>query len=224
MNETIFLSLLASAMGAFAGAGIILLIDNRRRQDDILGTANVAIASTVTLLGKLLNFKKDNAFPALADAEDLEQRVAVSDPIVVFKPQLWPETEFASGLLHSKLFEYAAKELDLIQLIKMLDYNLTELTFLIRQRNALIRRMNVLQGEGDAPPEDDLQLYIKYCQMISRNTDENLFFLDKGIEKIRRAAAALLPKRLHKGIADVGLRPETQPLMPKKDLIKGLFK
>jgi hypothetical protein len=70
-------------------------------------------------------------------------------------------------------------------------------------------------------PAEGLKLYIKYTNLIARNTDENLFFLDKTIEKIRAAARKLLPKKLHRGIADVGLAAETQTLMPPKDLIKG---
>lgn len=226
-SETIAV-LIASAssagFGAFLGAGAILRLQERRRDDDILGTTNVAIASSVALLGKMINFKKDLTFPALSEAEDLQQRIAVSDPIVVFRPALWPETEFTLGLPNGKLFEYAAKELDVIQLVKMLEFNLTELSFMIRQRNALIRRMNVLQGGDENPPTDDLQLYIKYAELIARNTDENLFFLDRSIEKIRQAAQKLLPPRLHSGIADVGLRPETAPLMPAKDFIKGFVR
>lgn len=220
-------SAIGSALGAYAGAGAIFSLQKRQRHSDIEAMANVSIASMIALLGKLINFKKDNAFPAQQEAAELEEvlaslsTAAIEKPKTALKLDLWAETSFTLMFPENKIFELALKELDIIQLIRMLEFNLCELDHYIRQRNTLIRQLYAGQTQKGVMPAEGLKLYIKYTNLIARNTDENLFFLDKTIEKIRAAARKLLPKKLHRGIADVGLAAETQTLMPPKDLIKG---
>lgn len=230
-NKSLLMVLLTSAIGsgfgAWFGARAIMALARGSKQDDIQATANTAIAAMVALLGKLINFKKDLAFKAQAEAQDLSETLSGGkDGIgtLSIRLELWPEIPFALLLPTEKLIEYANHELDVIQLLKMLDYNLVELTHMVRQRNELIRQMNQHQAAKGALPLDGLKLYIRYAADIARNTDENLFFLDRAIEKTRDAARALLPRKLHSGIADVGLRPETEPLMPPRDFIKGVVK
>ena len=138
---------------------------------------------------------------------------------VSIKLELWPEVPFALTLPNEKIYAYAGRELDVVQLLKTLEFNLFELRHLIAQRNELIRSMNAHQASKGVLPPDGLQLYLKYAKDIAHNTDENLFFIDKAIETVRVAAKKLLPKSMHSVIADVGLRPETQPLMPPKDFL-----
>jgi hypothetical protein len=192
-----------------------------------LSTANVSIAALIALLGKLINFKKDLAKPADADAQALETSFAAEKPETTHlsvRLELWPEIPFAAQLPHERLLAQAGEELDLVQLLKMLDYNLAELVHLVKSRNELIRRMNAHQSEKGALPHDGLKLYIRYAHDIARTVDENLFFADRAIDRVRDAARRLLPARLHGAIADVGLKPETTALMPPKDLIKGFVK
>lgn len=226
----ILTSAIGSGFGAWFGARAILSREKRTVVQDIETTANITIAYLITLLGKLMNFKKDRAFPAQSEAETLGNVIAnmtrgESDKnSVSIKLELWPELPFDFKLPNDKIFTYAGREPDVIQLLKMLDHNLCELSFLIRQRNALIVQMNAVQATKGTLPMDGLQLYLTYSESIARNTDENLFFIDKAIGKVRVAVCKLLPKSRWRNIADVGLRPETGPLMPPADYIKGWIK
>lgn len=223
-------SAIGSGFGAWFGARVILLRADKGRNADIQSTANVAIALLIALLGKLINFKKDLAFPAQAEAETLAVVLAeiaagtAEKNKLSIKLELWPETPLALRLPNDKIYEYAGRELDVVQVMKALEYNLAELSHLIMQRNTLIRQMNAHQASKGVLPPDGLQLYMRYAGDIARNTDENLFFIDRAIEKIRSAAKKILPRKMHGGIADIPLRPEVQPLMPPRDFIKGWVK
>ena len=228
-NKALLLGLATSALGsgfgAWFGAQAILTLQDRGRARDIQSTANISIAALVALLGKLINFKKDLVVPAQADAKLLGDIFAAPAPQpaqVGVKLELWPEVPFELRLPHEALMAGAGDALDLIQLLKMLDYNLSELSHMLHQRNALIRQMNAHQAAHGSLPTDGMKLYLRYANEISRNVDENLFFIDRGIVKVRDAARKRLPGSMHRGIADVGLKPETAPLMPPKDLIKGM--
>ncbi len=230
-NKALLLPLATSAVGAgfgaWFGARAAVKLSEKNRAADIQATVNVAIATMISLLGKLINFKKDLVAPAQGEAEALGatlENAKGEKGKVSIKLELWPETPFALRLPNDRLFEYAGHELDLIQLLKMLEYSLYELSHLVRQRNELIRQMNQHQAAKGALPVDGLNLYIRYAAELARNVDENLFFLDRGIEKTRATAHKLLPKRLHSGIAEIGMRPETETLMPPRDLIKGWVK
>lgn len=230
-NKALLLPFAASAVGAgfgaWFGARAILSQSEKDRAAEIQSSVNTAIAVMIALLGKLINFKKDLVFPAQGEAGTLAatlENAKGEKGKVSIKLELWPEIPFALRLPGDRLLEYAGKELDLIQLVKMLDYNLCELSHLVRQRNELIRQMNLHQAARGALPVDGLNLYIRYSSEIARNVDENLFFLDRGIEKARAAAMKLLPRRMHGGIAAIDLRPETEPLMPPRDLIRGWVK
>lgn len=225
----LFTSMVGSGFGAWFGARAILLREDRNRNADILSVSNIAIASLAALLGKLINFKKDLAFPAAAEAESLSELLSDAQKgtergKMSIKIELWPEAPFALSLPNDRLYEYAGKELAVVQLMKMLECNLAELSHLVSERNGLIRQMNAHQAAKGVLPVDGLQLYMKHASEIARNVDENLFFIDRVIEKIRSAAVKSLPKRLHGGIAELPLRPETQPLMPPADFIRGLVK
>lgn len=214
-----------AGFGAWFGARAAVKPQLQAREADIQATVNVAIASMVALLGKLINFKRDLSAPAEQETRQLGEALARADKgKISIKLELWPEIPFALRLPNERLFEYAGSELDLIQLLKTLDFSLHELAHLVAQRNELIRGMNQHQAVKGALPVDGLNLYARYASEISRNVDENLFFLDRGIEKTRDAAKRLLPKRLHNTIAEIGLRPETSALMPPGDLIKGWVK
>ncbi|TAL36493.1 MAG: hypothetical protein EPN97_06210 [Alphaproteobacteria bacterium] len=220
-------SAIGSGFGAWFGARAIITAGERRARRDIQGVANVSIAAFVALLGKLINFKRDLVAPAQAAATALDNMMQSPDPEkghVGINLELWPELPFELRLSHEKLFAQAGEELDVVQLVKMLDYNLAELSHLVRQRNALIRQMNEHQAAKGALPADGVKLYLRYAAELSRNVDENLFFLDRAIVKVREAAMKLLPDSLRRGVADVGLKPEAAPLMPPKDLIKSMAK
>lgn len=223
-------SAIGAGFGAWFGARAIFMHEERKRERGIQTVANTSIAALVALLGKMINFKKDLALPAAAEAETLSGILAgfakngAEKNKVSIRLELWPEIPFDLRLPDERLFEYASRELDVIQLLKMLEYNLAELSHFVAERNALIREMNAHQGAKGTLPAEGLRLYMKYAAEIARNAEENLFFIDRSIDKIRMAAKKILPRRLHGGIADVGLRPETQPLMPPKDLIKGWVK
>lgn len=232
-NKSVIIVVVTSAAGSFFGAWIAASLIARRfqRADDraALADANVAIADMVALLGKLINFKKDRAFPANADAEKFR---AVMDGTekntgqekFSIKLDLWPELPLSLSVPADRLFHATAADLDIVQLVKTLESNLSELKHLLSERNRLIRQMNTHQAGKGQLPVDGLRLYLDYCARIARNTDENLFFIDRAIEKIRMAAAKRLPRSMQANIATVGLRTEAEPLMPPKDLIKGWIK
>ncbi len=223
-------SAIGSGFGAWFGARAILSGQKKEMRSDIQATANIAIATLVALLTKLLNFKKDLAFPALAEAETLSG--ILSDMAkgqgekskITIKLELWPETPFALNLPNDKIYAYAGRELDVVQLLKTLEYNLYELRHMVTKRNDLIRHMNAHQASKGVLPQDGISLYLQYVRSIAQAVDENLFFIDKAIGSVRGAAQKLLPKSMHSVIADVGLRPETGPLMPPKDFLKGWVK
>jgi hypothetical protein len=220
-------SAIGSGFGAWFGARAIIGTQERAALRDIQGVANVSIAAFVALLGKLINFKKDLVAPAQADATALDSMMQSPDPEknhVGIKLELWPELPFELRLSHEKLFAQAGEELDVVQLVKMLDYNLAELSHLVRQRNALIRQMNEHQAAKGALPADGVKLYLRYAAELSRNVDENLLFLDRAIIKVREAAMRRLPGDLRRGVADVGLRPDAAALMPPKDTTSGIAK
>lgn len=230
-NKTFLLIFFTSAVGAGFGAWFaaqsILSREERRHERDIQSTANISIAALVALLGKLINFKKDLVVPAQKDAKmlaDAFQAANAEKTHIGVRLELWPEIPFEMRLNSEALFAQAGDALDMIQLLKMLDYNLSELVHLVRQRNGLIQQMNTHQAAKGALPQDGLKLYLRYAEDIARNVDEDLFFIDRAVNKIRDAAKGRLPERMHRGVADVGLKPETLPLMPPKDLIKGVGK
>lgn len=226
-------SVVGAGFGAWFGARAAVGSREKAREDDIQTTVNVAIASMVALLGKLLNFKRELVAPAGAVAEELDDTLKHPNKAfgedgekgkVAVRLEIWPETPFALRLPNDRIYEYAGRELDVIQLLKMLDYTLADLSHLVKQRNDLIRQMNAHQAAKGALPMDGLKLYLRYADEISRHVDENLFFLDRGIEKARHLAFGLLPKRRHSAIAEIGLKPESESLMPSKELIKGWVK
>jgi hypothetical protein len=228
-NRPMLLVLLTSAIGsgfgAWFGARAIIHAEELKARRDIQSIANVSIAAFVALLGKLINFKKELVAPAQVDATTLDnmmQSAGAEQTHVGIKLELWPELPFELRLPHERLFAQAGEALDVVQLVKMLDYNLAELSHLVRQRNALIRQMNEHQAAKGALPADGVKLYLRYAAELSRNVDENLLFLDRAITKVREAAMRQLPEHLRRGVADVGLKPDAATLMPPKDLIKGV--
>jgi len=224
--STFLSSAVGAGCGAWFGAGFLLDREQRLIQREVETAANIAIADLITLLGRLLNFKKDLVAPAASEALELSSWIeALGKPErkekLSIRLELWPEIPFALQASAAGIYRYTGKSPEVIQLLKSLEYNLTETCFLVGQRNALITRMNAHQAARGALPQDGLRLYMKYTEDLSRLMDENLFFIDMGIDKVRAAARKELPKGRHNHIADVGLKPETHQMMPPKDYIKG---
>lgn len=217
--------LLAMAIAAATGAiTAVAIIDGKREDADdltMLASVNVSIAFLVALLGRLINVKRDQIVPgsedALRAASLLEKD---SDSTITLELEPWVEADYRLRLPDHEVFARAGRQLDVVQLLTLLDLSLADLCHLIRQRNALIAEMTVQGQYDDTYRSDSLRSYIGVTRDIARLTDENLFFIDKSIQKLRTLAQKSLPKKLHARIADVGLRPETGPLMPPADLIK----
>lgn len=217
--------LLAMAIAAATGAiTAVAIIDGKREDADdltMLASVNVSIAFLVALLGRLINVKRDQIVPgsedALRAASLLEKD---SDSTITLELEPWVEADYRLRLPDHEVFARAGRQLDVVQLLTLLDLSLADLCHLIRQRNALIAEMTVQGQYDDTYRSDSLRSYIGVTRDIARLTDENLFFIDKSIQKLRTLAQKSLPKKLHARIADVGLRPETGPLMPPTDLIK----
>ena len=217
--------LLAMAIAAATGAiTAVAIIDGKREDADdltMLASVNVSIAFLVALLGRLINVKRDQIVPgsedALRAASLLEKD---SDSTITLELEPWVEADYRLRLPDHEVFARAGRQLDVVQLLTLLDLSLADLCHLIRQRNALIAEMTVQGQYDDTYRSDSLRSYISVTRDIARLTDENLFFIDKSIQKLRTLAQKSLPKKLHARIADVGLRPETGPLMPPTDLIK----
>ena len=191
-----FLSLLPVFVAAFGGVAcgggamlfIFLAAARKTRHDDILIAANGSIALLLTLVGRLINFKKDH----LQNSDD--------------ETAPWVALSLRQTLPEKSLFVFAGHQPDLIQLIKMLDDSLCEQEQLIDARNNLLRE--------DKNPQ--AHLYLKTMERMTALTDENILFADQAIEKIRVAAQKALPKKLHGKIATVALKPDAAALMPKK--------
>lgn len=217
--------LLATAIAAAAGAlTAVSIIDNRREEADnltLLSSVNVSIAFLVALLGRLINVKRDQIVPG---AEDALRAAALlekeGDENITLELEPWVEADYRLRLPDHEVFARAGRQLDTVQLLTLLDLSLTDLCHLIRQRNALIAEMTVQGQYDDTYRSDSLRHYVAVNRDIARLTDENLFFIDKSIQKLRLLAQKTLPRGMHARIADVGLRPETGPLMPPTDLIK----
>lgn len=217
--------LLAMAIAAATGAiTAVAIIDNRRDEANdatLLASVNVSIAFLVALLGRLINVKRDQVVPgaedALLAASLLDKN---SDDAITLDLEPWVEADYRLRLPDHDVFARAGRQLDVVQLLTLLDLSLADLCHLIRQRNALIAEMTMQGQYDDTYRTDSLRHYITISRDIARLTDENLFFIDKSIQKLRILAQKSLPQRLHGRIADVGLRPETGPLMPPTDLIK----
>ena len=212
-------TLVAAAAGAFTALAVI---DARGREADdraLLGSVNVTIALLIALLGRLINIKRDQILPALEDAVIAAEQLADSerqdDITLAMTP--WVEIDYRLNLPDHTVFARAGRQLDVVQLLTLLDFSLADLGHLIRQRNALIAS---LSHDADNLDDAAVRHYATLSRDIARLTDENLFFIDKSIEKLRYLAQKTLPRRLHGGIADVGLREDTSPLMPPRDLIK----
>lgn len=224
----IVVSFIAAALGAYAGGGAVLRLEKKRKLEEIESTANVTIAMLIALLGKLINLKKDQSFPASVAAEELEKKLSApasdTPPKLEIKIDLWPENDFRLLIPHLKTFEVAAGDVQLVQLIRTLEFSLQDLSHLIRQRNALIRQMNEHQSKTGILPIDSLQVYLRLTLQIGRTVDENLFFLDRAILKTRTAAQYILPAARHTHIADVSLAEEIRIMMPAEDFIKGWIK
>lgn len=217
--------LLAMAIAAATGAiTAVAIIDGKREEADdltMLASVNVSIAFLVALLGRLINVKRDQIVPG---SEDALRAAALlekdGDDTITLELEPWVEADYRLRLPDHEVFARAGRQLDVVQLLTLLDLSLADLCHLIRQRNALIAEMTVQGQYDDTYRSDSLRSYIAVTRDIARLTDENLFFIDKSIQKLRMLAQKSLPKKLHARIADVGLRPETGPLMPPTDLIK----
>lgn len=217
--------LLATAIAAAAGAiTAVAIVDNRQSaaQDLALLTGvNVSIAYLVALLGRLLNVKREQVATGSEDAlraAELLETTEESSPALALAP--WVEADYRLRLPDHDVFARAGRQLDVVQLLTLLDVSLADLCHLIRQRNAVVATLAEQGAQDDAYRPDTLRHYVAVSRDIARLTDENLFFIDKSIQKLRLLAQKTLPRALHARIADVGLRPETGPLMPPGDLIK----
>lgn len=225
------LALLLLAIAVAAGAGAVAavsLADARQRRDDdikLLNSVNVTIALLVALLGRLINVKRDQVIPAqenaLAAGEALAEQTESGEPRRVnLKMEPWVEIDYRVNMPDREVFARAGKQLDTVQLLVLLDFSLADLCHLVRQRNQLIATLTEKHREKGSMSADGIQQYMRLCANIGRLTDENLFFIDKSIEKLRGLAQKALPASLHGRIADVGLRDDTGPLMPPRNLIK----
>lgn len=217
--------LLATAIAAGTGAiTAVAIIDSRRQQADdlqLLSSVNVSIAFLVALLGRLINVKRDQVVPGAEDALRagiLLEKEGESSATLELEP--WVEVDYRLRMNDHDIFARAGRQLDVVQLLTLLDVSLADLCHLVRQRNALVAELTVQGQYDDTYRSDTLRHYIAVNRDIARMTDENLFFIDKSIQKLRLLAQKTLPRKLHARIADVGLRPETGPLMPPADLIK----
>ena len=217
--------LLAMAIAAATGAiTAVAIIDNRRDEANdatLLASVNVSIAFLVALLGRLINVKRDQVVPGAEDALLAASLLDKNgDDAITLDLEPWVEADYRLRLPDHDVFARAGRQLDVVQLLTLLDLSLADLCHLIRQRNALIAEMTMQGQYDDTYRTDSLRHYITISRDIARLTDENLFFIDKSIQKLRTLAQKSLPRALHARIADVGLRPETGPLMPPTDLIK----
>lgn len=218
--------MLATAIAAATGAvTAVSIIDHRRDTADdltLLSSVNVSIAFLVALLGRLINVKRDQIAPGSEDAlralELLEAEEPRDDLVLELEP--WVEADYRLRLPDHEVFARAGRQLDVVQLLTLLDLSLSDLCHLIRQRNSVIGELTIQGQYDDTFRTDTLRHYVSISRDIARLTDENLFFIDKSIQKLRLLAQKSLPRHLHARIADVGLRPETGPLMPPSDLIK----
>lgn len=203
------LSLAGAALGAYAGAQAFLIAQKSRSADDKLVAVNIAIASLVTLLGRLVTFKKDLLRAAQQD----------DDPTLA---EMWPELRFALDFDKHSLFVQTGAPLEAMQLIQMLDSNLSDLVHMGQQRNTLIKQLmhlhdaGLVQGSGTAQ-ESGRKLYAHYNAKIAALADESLLFADKSIQLVRRAAQAQLPRPYHRRIADVALAPQATAAMPQNN-------
>lgn len=221
--------LLATAIAAAAGAiAAVSCIDARRRQQDdmqLLNAVNVSIALLVALLGRLINVKRDQVLPAQDNAAAAGEALAEQAENgerrrVNLKLDPWVEIDYRVNMPDAAVLSRAGRQLDTVQLLVLLDVSLADLSHLVRQRNELIKTLSSAHREKGSLPADGIQQYMRLCANIGRLTDENLFFIDKSIEKLRVLAQKELPKSLHGRIADVGLRDDTGPMMPPRDLIR----
>ncbi len=213
-NGTIitFIGVFISAAAGTLGACLWLSArDQRQRDEALLTSANVTIAWLVAVLGRLINLKKDHIQPAQAESETATTARQLS---------VWPVMPASLALPAPDLFAHAGRQLDVIQLLKLLEFNLAELSHQITTRNDVINRCFATAGADSPLPLPLLHLYLSTLEETARLTDENLFFIDKAIHRLRQMAVKSLPKTLHPRIADVGLRPDAGDLMPPADLIK----
>lgn len=217
-------ALASSAVGAYAALHVI---DSRRQENDdraLLGSVNVTIALLIALLGRLINIKRDQILPAAEDAITAAEQLSTPAPEgaqrITLQLTPWVEIDYRLTLPDHTVFMRAGRQLDVVQLLTLLDFSLVDLGHLIRQRNKLIIDLTRHNREHGRLPATEVRRYAQISRDIARLTDENLFFIDKSIEKLRHLAQKTLPASLHSGIADVGMREETGPLMPPRDLIK----
>ena len=68
-------SVAGAGFGAWFGARAAIGSREKAREEDIQTTVNVAIASMVALLGKLLNFKRELVAPADTVAAELDETI-----------------------------------------------------------------------------------------------------------------------------------------------------
>lgn len=208
-------SVLAAAFAGVLGAGLWLSArEQRQREEALLTSTNVTIAWLVAVLGRLINLKKDHIRPAQNDSDS--DNLGSARQLAV-----WPVMPASLALPAPDLFAHAGRQLDVIQLLKLLEFNLAELSYQITTRNEVITRCHAVAGADSALPLPLLHLYLSTLEECARLTDENLFFIDKAIHRLRQMAVKSLPKNLHARIADVGLSPDAGNLMPPADLIKA---
>jgi hypothetical protein len=207
----------------------LAIVDARAKTAEdraLLASVNITIALLVALLGRLINIKRDQILPASEEALAAIEALAPAAPengtaSATLDLQPWVEVDYRLALPDHTVFMRAGRQLDVVQLLTLLDFSLADLSHQVRGRNALVAELAAARttGDGGLPPVA-LRRYAATCRDIARLTDENLFFIDKSIQKLRTLAQKSLPAAMHGGIADVGLRAETGPLMPPDDLIR----
>lgn len=221
----------AGVAGGFFGARAAGWDDRVERQRAQLCAANVFIADMAALMGKLMNMRKEYAAPAATEAEELRRALenasktgGSAHAAVSVNVEIWPEWYFSSCGSSERLTALFAEELDTVQLVRHLEYNLAELNHLIRQRNAVMLDMNRVQKQRGSLPVEGLNMYLRYADMIARNVEENIFFIDRALEKVQTAARRVLPRDMVRKVAQLDLKADAQAMMPPKDFIKGIVK
>jgi hypothetical protein len=238
---------LASFVGAVAGAGVILFIEHLRSQNKILASLNATKALLIGHLNELLNMKRQFALPHQAELlevqkkykEDMEKinSLPASAPRPILDISIRKFTDYVQTrswvLLVSldEISQYAGKNPKLLYLIMQAKAAMESLKEVADFRNALIKEI-IESKESDVLKIKrligvsekgfrDLR-FSEACQGIVHATDASLFFIGRSVSELDVLAGKILPNRLKKMLVKFDIPDENyKELLPPDDFFPG---
>lgn len=223
-------------LGAVAGSGVILFIEKMRREEELLKDINVCIAVLSNLIGTMISIKKQNILPMkkhyFANLATIE---AAAKENIGLPPNnaIYLQLGFPSFIEPKIEADIPIEKLkSLVSHAPLVAAAVFTTKQYITYFNATHQRLMDLFSSLRTMNKDDV---VKFCYFFRResgdtdttfpdtinalslHTDDVLWFADKSIEEITKAAKLALPRRLRRKILKHTMLDRYKHLMPPPD-------